>query len=76
MKLLRRRRSDAPPEPMEQPECEHITLIPSWDSAEDIGHQDRVSMYRCEACGREFSLDAAERLRETEAARLRRKMAS
>ena len=56
--------------------CEHITLIPSWDKAEDIGHADRVSQYRCEGCGNTFTFDEAERLRTTEGARLQRKLAS
>jgi transposase-like protein len=56
-------------------ECEHITLIPSWDSAEDMGRSDRVSRYRCEACGSTFTLAEAERLRDTESTRLQRKLA-
>jgi hypothetical protein len=55
--------------------CEHITLIPSWDSAGDIGREDRVSQYRCEACGQTFTLAEAERLRDTESARLQRRLA-
>lgn len=55
--------------------CEHITLIPSWDKAEDIGHEDRVSQYRCEACGNTFSLAEAQNLRNTESQRLQRKLA-
>jgi hypothetical protein len=52
-----------------------VTLIPRWDRAEDIGRQDRVSLYRCEACGREFTLAEANRLRATEEARIQRKLA-
>ena len=77
MKLLKKRRSEAPPAQDETPPvCEHITLIPSWDRAEDIGHEDRVARYRGEGCNEQFALAQAEHLRETEAARLRRKMAS
>jgi transposase-like protein len=58
-----------------QVECEHITLIPAWDSAEDMGRADRVSRYRCEACGNTFTAAEAERLRDTESTRLQRKLA-
>jgi hypothetical protein len=58
------------------PVCEHVTLIPKWDRAEDIGREDKISMYRCESCGAEFSLDEALALRETESARIQRRIAS
>jgi hypothetical protein len=76
LRLLRKHREDQPAasaEPTTQ--CEHVTLIPSWDRAEDIGDVDRVSLYRCEACRAEFTLEEAEHLRATEEARLRRRMA-
>jgi hypothetical protein len=56
--------------------CEHVTLIPRWDSADDMGKQDRASMFRCESCGQEFNPAEATRLRATEAARVQRKLAS
>jgi len=34
-----------------EPECPHTALAPHWESVEDIGHSDRVSSYRCDACG-------------------------
>jgi hypothetical protein len=55
--------------------CEHVTLIPKWDSAEDMGRADAVSMYRCDVCGAEFTPDEAARLRETERARIQRRLA-
>ena len=58
-----------------EPECEHVTLIPRWDDARDVGHADRASMYHCEACGAEFTPDEAVGLRETEAARIQRRLA-
>ncbi len=79
MKLLRRKRDEEPPQSKQEaeaPVCEHITLVPSWDSAEDIGHPDRASKYRCEACGAEFSPTEATHLRATEAARIQRRIAS
>jgi hypothetical protein len=77
MRLLRRRHSE--PATEEGPRgsaCEHLVLIPMWDSADDIGRQDRVSRERCEACGAIFSADDAASLRATEAARVQRKVAS
>jgi hypothetical protein len=73
MKLLKRHDDSAAEE---APKCEHITLIPSWDAPDDIGHEDRATSFRCEACGEVFSLDAAEHLRATEKARVLRRLAS
>lgn len=77
MRLLRKRRDESATN--EQPEatpCEHLVLIPMWDSVDDIGRQDRVSRERCEACGAVFSADEAASLRATEASRLQRRIAS
>jgi hypothetical protein len=76
MKWLKRTKDDGPTLEDAGQLCEHVTLIPSWDSAADIGSADKVSRYRCEGCGAQFTLDEAERLRETESARLRRRLAS
>ena len=76
MSWLRKRTGEHPPPDAEAaPKCEHVTLIPSWDRAEDMGNADRVSRYRCEACGETFTLEQAQELRETEQARLQRRMA-
>jgi hypothetical protein len=58
------------------PQCEHITLVPAWDSPEDIGHEDRATSFRCEACREVFTLEAAEHLRATEKARVMRRLGS
>ena len=79
MKLFGKRRQEEQKQQQDDAdivvECEHITLIPSWDSVEDMGHADRVSTYRCEACGNTFTLAEAERLRDTESTRLQRRLA-
>jgi hypothetical protein len=78
MRLLGRRRGETATDE-EQPQstaCEHLVLIPMWDSVDDIGRQDRVSRERCEACSTVFSADEAASLRATEAARVQRKVAS
>jgi hypothetical protein len=77
MRLLSRRRAQSPTD--ERPPgsaCEHLVLIPMWDSVNDIGRQDRVSRERCEACGKVLSAEEAASLRATEAARVQRRVAS
>jgi len=56
--------------------CEHVTLIPRWSNARDVGRGTAVSTYQCEACGAVFTPDEAVSLRETEAARIQRRIAS
>jgi hypothetical protein len=76
MRFLRRR-SDEPATDSEVGPiaCPHVTLVARWDNADDIGHEDRASSLRCEACSQEFSLEEATHLRETEAERLRQRIA-
>lgn len=80
MRLLRKKheeeRAPQPAEEMEPTVCEHITLIPRWDSVASMGREDEVSGYRCDSCGAEFTPDEAIRLRETERARIQRRIAS
>lgn len=52
-------------------ECPHTTLIPRWDSANDIGNEDLAVSYRCEGCGETFSREQAQTLRRNAADRLR-----
>ena len=77
MNLLKKKHHDDKPTVEEPPTpCAHVTLIPRWDSAADIGHEDRATKFNCEACGATFTPDQAERLRSTETARVRSRMAS
>jgi hypothetical protein len=69
------KRDERPATDEEEIACPHVTLIARWENAEDMGHEDRVSAFRCEACGQEFTPAEATRLRETEAERLRRRLA-
>lgn len=41
-------------------ECPHTSLVPHWDSPDDMGKSDRAT-YRCEACGQVFSFDQAQK---------------
>jgi hypothetical protein len=51
--------SAATAEPTIEVECPHTTLTPRWDSVEDMGKTDRVTLYRCEGCRREFTPEEA-----------------
>ncbi len=54
----------------EREECPHVTLVPKWDEAGDIGHEDKASRFDCGTCGASFTPDEAHELRETEAERI------
>lgn len=74
MKLLDRflhRAPPAAPPPRASPTCQHVSLVPQWDSVADMGHEDKASGFTCVACGQHFSPQATRVLRETEADRLR-----
>ena len=78
MKWLRKRHDDDAPKDggVAPPACEHVTLIPRWDSVDSMGRDDEVSRFRCDTCGAEFTRDEGARLRATEAARIQRRIAS
>ena len=46
-------------------DCPHAVLVPRWENVKDMGHEDRVSRYVCEACHEEFSPEEGARLRDT-----------
>lgn len=52
-------------------ECPHTALVPRWDSAEDMGKEDKISGYRCEGCGNSFSREEGESLLKAEEQRIR-----
>jgi hypothetical protein len=51
-------------------ECPHGSLLPRWDSIDDIGHEERAVSFVCEACGEAFTPHDAWKLRESAADRL------
>lgn len=68
------RKKDAEPEASEAAvatECPHTALVPRWDQAEDMGKDDRISRYVCEACQREFSSEEGARILAEEESRLK-----
>ncbi len=70
-----RRDGSATPE-AEGPVCPHTTLTARWDSVADMGNQDKVTSYTCESCAQQFTADEGRQLRQTEAARVRRDLAT
>ncbi len=51
--------------------CPHVTLIPRWESVDDLGKPGRVTLYTCESCDRSFSREEGERIKATVKERLR-----
>lgn len=71
-RLFKREDAQPPGEaPVSQLECLHGVLLPHWASLDDLGHEDRVESYSCEACNDTFSPEEGERLLAEEAERLR-----
>jgi len=52
-------------EEVEAPPCPHAVLMPHWDSAADMGHEERATSFVCEACHASFTPEEAQLLRET-----------
>jgi hypothetical protein len=51
--------------PVATGECIHAVLVPRWESVQDMGKEDKISRYMCEACHQEFAPDEARHLRDT-----------
>ena len=51
--------------------CPHTSMVPRWDNLDDMGHEDRISGYRCDSCHESLSAEQGHQLRESEAERLR-----
>ncbi len=51
--------------------CVHSALVPHWDAAADIGHNDRVAFFRCDTCHSNFTPAEGAALRTSEAQRIR-----
>jgi hypothetical protein len=52
-------------------ECPHSVLLPQWSSVEDMGREDRISSFTCEACHEPFTAEAGMAQRTLIAERLR-----
>ena len=61
--------------PVACPECPHTTLTARWDSADDMGNEEKATSFICTACNSNFTPAEAADLRANEAERLRRDLA-
>lgn len=52
-------------------DCPHSALVPRWANAADMGKQDRISEYLCEACNSTLTPDEGRSAMANEAERLR-----
>ncbi len=60
----------------ETPPCPHTALVPRWDSVADMGNEAKVTSYTCESCQQHFTAAEGRRLRQTEAERVQRELAT
>ena len=70
-KLMGRPETAEPEQEQISVTCPHLALVPRWDSADDIGHEERATSFHCESCGRDFSAAEMRALRSSEGERLR-----
>ncbi len=73
-KLMGKPETDEREEEQTSVTCPHLALVPRWDSADDIGHEERATSFHCEACGSDFSSAEMRSLRSSEGERLREAM--
>ena len=64
------------PSTLDVPPCPHTTLVPRWDSVADMGKEDKVTSYTCEGCAQSFTGAEGRALRQTEAERVQRELAT
>ncbi len=58
------------------PTCPHTTLTPRWESVADMGKEDKATAYTCQGCNQQFTPAEGQRLRQTEADRVQRELAT
>jgi hypothetical protein len=51
--------------------CLHTSLAPRWTSVADMGQEDRVSGFTCQACNEAFTPAEGRALLDSEATRVR-----
>ncbi len=75
--LGQRERRETPADPAAQvPVCPHTALTARWDSVADMGNEAKVTSYTCESCQQHFTAAEGRRLRQTEAERVQRELAT
>jgi len=70
-RLLGRKEATPPEAEVAEPDCPHVALVPFWDSAEDIGVNEKIARYECESCKAAFTREQGEQIRVEGADRLR-----
>jgi hypothetical protein len=63
-------KTEAPAKEPVEPACPHVTLVPRWDNAADMGITAKATSYVCEGCKQTFSAAEAGRLLASEEERL------
>ena len=53
-----------------QAACPHASLMGRWGSADDMGKEDKISEFVCDACHASFTPEVGRELRATMAERL------
>ena len=74
--LLGQRQRREAPATAEVPTCPHTTLVPRWESVADMGKEDKATAYTCQGCNQQFTPAEGHRLRQTEAERVQRELAT
>ena len=67
-KLLRKEAE--PAAVIEHTPCLHISAVPQWDAAADIGKEALATRFVCAVCSESFTPDVYRQLRATEADRV------
>ena len=69
---LRGRRVETPaPNGDDLPPCPHVTLVPRWDAAPDMGDEEKASSWICDVCGTAFTPAEVQGLRASEGERVK-----
>jgi len=50
--------------------CPHTVLLPRWDNAADMGQQDKITGYTCQACDAFFTAAEGRALQAKETERI------
>jgi hypothetical protein len=51
--------------------CAHGVMVARWDRLEDMGNENLVSHYQCEACGETFTPMEAQHIQENHVEHIR-----
>jgi hypothetical protein len=56
--------------PLAEVECPHTALMGRWDSVDDMGKEDKITTFVCDACHQSFTPEEGRALRLSTADRL------